>query len=166
MALPQAPCEPPAMLVYLLRHADAVMASAELSDESRFLSDRGRADARAIGAALVHLHIEPTAIVTSPLVRAVQTAELVAAAFPSPPRVSIDEQLAPGRSTLRLVAELPTRRGVLLVGHEPSISELAAVLTHRRDVSAFEKSQLLRIEEGEARWTMMPGDSELRPLRR
>lgn len=154
------------MLVHLLRHAEAVAESFQLSDESRYLSDRGREEARSIGAALVRLGIEPTAIVSSPLVRAVQTAELVAAAWTTPRTVTIEEALAPGRSMRRFVAGLSEHHGALLVGHEPSISGLAAALTNLREFAAFQKAQLLRIEEGEARWTLLPGDAEVRPLRR
>ena len=149
--------------IHLLRHAKAVDESAELSDESRYLTPRGREDARAIGRALAQLGIVPTAIVSSPLVRALQTAELVAGLCAPELAVTIDEALAPGRSLRRLLAGVAENEGAILVGHEPSISGLAAALTDRLHVATFKKAQLLRIEDAQPRWVLFPGDSVTRP---
>ena len=66
------------MRVTLIRHAEA--GDDAPRDESRALTVRGRADARRLGRALARRGVRFTLIVTSPLVRAVQTAEIVAAA--------------------------------------------------------------------------------------
>src|SRR5688572_20209987 len=68
------------MRVYLIRHAHAVDAGPKLPDEARWLSDRGRKVARRVGKALAKEGVELDAVLTSPLVRAVQTAEVLAAA--------------------------------------------------------------------------------------
>src|SRR5262249_9528193 len=67
-----------AMKVLLIRHTHAVDGDEALDDEARWLTAKGRTLARAVGARLRDDEIVPDAIVTSPLVRAVQTAELVA----------------------------------------------------------------------------------------
>ncbi len=153
------------MALHLLRHADAVPESSELADESRYLSARGREQAAVLGATLVRLGFVPTAVVSSPLVRAVQTAELLVRGCAPKLVVSIDEGLAPQRSLRRLLAGLGAYDGAILVGHEPSISALACALTQRSHFPAFKKAQLLCIEGGEPRWMLGPGDSEVRPYR-
>ena len=66
------------MLIYLVRHAEAVPEEDAGSDRDRWLSPRGREAARILGRLLREQQIDPAAIVCSPLPRAVQTAELIA----------------------------------------------------------------------------------------
>ena len=67
------------MQIYLVRHGDAVPEEDAGSDRDRWLSARGREAARILGRLLREQNLEPDAIVCSPLPRAVQTAELIAA---------------------------------------------------------------------------------------
>ncbi|MBM4360660.1 MAG: histidine phosphatase family protein [Deltaproteobacteria bacterium] len=159
------------MPVYLMRHAEAVPEAMSLADESRYLSDSGRAAALAMGEASGRLGIAIAAVVSSPLVRAVQTAELVALGLasvspsqgtPGSRSVRIHESLAPGRGTRRIFADLAELEGALLVGHEPSLSALAGQLTSEPRFAAFEKAQLVALEGGGATWTLLPGDREPR----
>src|SRR5436309_1582525 len=69
----------PQMHIYLVRHGDAVPEEDAGSDRDRWLSARGREAARVLGRLLREQNIEPDAILCSPLPRAVQTAELLAA---------------------------------------------------------------------------------------
>ena len=70
-------------------------------------------------------------IVSSPLVRAVETAEIVGEALGSKPPLDICDALKPGgppEALITFLAKRPNRRRVLVVGHEPDLSELAARL--------------------------------------
>jgi len=150
------------MLVYLVRHGDAVLEAAALSDESRYLSAEGRGEARGIGATLASMGVIPETILSSPLVRAVQTAELIAAACAPDRLVAVLEELAPSGSVRAAAARLAAYSNVLAVGHEPSISGLAAALTGRNDFPAFRKGQVVLIEQGAPRWLLLPGDAQPR----
>lgn len=119
------------MIVYFVRHGIAEDADAwHGSDAQRPLTDKGRAKMDAIGKRLAELGIEPDAIVTSPLVRARQTAEIVAKALGAAGCVKDDERLADGFDVRRLGAILNERADagcLMLVGHEPDMS---AVVGH------------------------------------
>ncbi len=92
------------MRVTLIRHAEA--GDDAPRDESRALTSRGRADARRLGRALARRGVRFTAIVTSPLVRAVQTAEIVAAATEYRGRMTATDLLQPEARGGRVVAFL------------------------------------------------------------
>jgi phosphohistidine phosphatase SixA len=112
--------------VYLVRHAEAAQGD---PDELRPLTAAGRDAARALGERLAAG--EPTAIVSSPLLRARETADLIARACKLD--ASTDELLAPGASeeTLR---EAAAGHGdtVVAVGHQPDCSEIVFALTGRK----------------------------------
>ena len=120
------------MRVTLIRHAEA--GDDAPRDESRALTSRGRADARRLGRALARRGVRFTAIVTSPLVRAVQTAEIVAAATDYRGRMIATDLLQPeaprGRRG-RFLATLADETSVALVAHEPILSAVAAALTRK-----------------------------------
>src|SRR5687768_12116705 len=97
----------------------------------RHLTAAGRAHAASLGDRLRWHDCAPTHIWTSPLVRAVQTAELVATGLASPVTVEVVPGLAPGQSARTVVAAvggLTSDACVLLVGHEPGISGIGALL--------------------------------------
>ena len=147
--------------IVLIRHADAVGEGPGLPDEHRFLSAEGRAAARALGALLAEAGIAVGAAVTSPLVRAVQTAELVTGAIGWGGPVEATVRLAPG-CAVRSAAEwlggrAATLSGALLAfGHEPSISSLAELLGDEHRVSAFGKAEACLVEDGTLRWRLAP----------
>jgi phosphohistidine phosphatase len=113
------------MRLFLVRHAEAAPGE---PDALRELTPAGQDQARALGMELAANGIRPAVILTSPLVRAQQTAEAVGFAVGVP--VEIDERLGPGASveSLREAAE---GRGetVLAVGHQPDLPRIAAQLT-------------------------------------
>jgi phosphohistidine phosphatase len=84
--------------VFLVRHAHAVDEDARLSDADRFLSVRGRETARRVAERLKEAGVTFDALLTSPLVRAVQTAELLAAVLAPGELVAAWPALAPGGS--------------------------------------------------------------------
>ena len=119
------------MYLTLIRHGDAEPDSA-LGDVGRVLSSRGRAQARATGEALASRGVAPTVVWCSPLVRAVQTAELITAAFERDDLlVRTRADLYPHSETSSLLAALaclPDEADVLAVGHQPYMGETATAL--------------------------------------
>ena len=142
------------MDVYLIRHAEAIDETLELRDPMRHLTTHGRVQATSLGDRLRWLDCTPTAIWTSPLVRAVQTAELVATALESKLIVEVKPGLAPGepsRAILAAVKALPADAVVLLVGHAPGISAIGTLLLGA-ELAALGKAEAARIAEGELRY--------------
>ena len=119
--------------LYIMRHGIAVMRgpSTLMDDAKRPLTPEGRQKMREVAAGLVNAGMDVDWIVSSPLVRAVQTAEVVGEALRSSPPLDPCEALRPGGAPEALIAFLgkrSTRRRVLVVGHEPDLSQLAARL--------------------------------------
>ena len=147
---------PPAVKIYLIRHADAVDEGPDLPDPHRHLSARGREEARRIGERLASRGVAFDAVLTSPLTRAVQTAELVTAALGFLGPVESLLALEPGASPRAAAAEVPARgEAVAVIGHEPGISALATVLL-RAPCPAFRKAQVTLVEDGHLAWTITP----------
>jgi len=141
--------------VFLIRHADAIDETLELRDPMRHLSADGRAQAAALGDRLRWYDCAPTHFWTSPLVRAVQTAELVATGLSCKIALEVLPALAPGESERAVVAAvqaLPEDACVVLIGHEPGVSAIAAVLSGLPDFPALAKAEAVRITNGELRW--------------
>jgi len=122
----------------LLRHGIAEERCPERVDGERALTAVGRSRTRAVAERLVQLGLGCDQLVTSPLVRARQTAEIALAAgllVEGSPSVRVDAALVPGGDPLPLVAEFQraapahTRlQRLALVGHEPDLGALAAQL--------------------------------------
>ena len=119
--------------LYLLRHAKSSWSFDELSDQERPLNDRGRDDAPLMGQALAKRHIHPDIIVSSPAVRAMSTALLVAREMQFPhEKIKVEPGIygAEVDDLLGIIKGLPDAAGsVLLVGHNPTITEVANVLS-------------------------------------
>jgi phosphohistidine phosphatase len=153
--------------LFLIRHAPAEERGADWPDDAkRPLTPRGIARARKLGRALVRLGVEFDVVLTSPLVRARQTAEAIASAYDLRPPIAVAEGLAPGASFEALAADLErqTRRSrIALVGHEPGIGELASNLAGLRRPLPFKKAAVCRIDAdtfahgaGTLRWFLTP----------
>ena len=108
---------------------------------------------RKVAEELVKRQEAPKLIFTSPLVRALQTAEIVAALSPPDQPVSVRREIAPGGDMGELLREqlAAGARRVMLVGHEPDVSTLVASLVVGWS-SGFEKAMVvgLRMRAGEA----------------
>ena len=113
------------MLVFLVRHAHSDPGE---PDELRPLSARGREEARALGERLSAHATPPQVVVSSPLLRARQTAEAIVLATRATLRV--DDRLAPGAAVEDLRTAARELRGpVAAVCHQPDCSEIALALT-------------------------------------
>jgi phosphohistidine phosphatase len=111
--------------VFLVRHAEAAPGE---PDELRTLTAAGRAAARALGERLAGE--QPTAVVSSPLLRARETADLIARACNL--EATVDDGLAPG-ATAETLRQTAHGKGatVVAVGHQPDCSEIVFELTER-----------------------------------
>src|SRR5687767_4179464 len=129
--------------LYLIRHGVAAERGENYPDDTkRPLTSEGAHKLRREAKALVALDITLDVILTSPLVRTRQTAELVAAAFRNPPPIVIMASLAPGAAHSTIIEELSKqhrRHRIALVGHEPGIGELAGRLIASRRQLDFKK---------------------------
>lgn len=116
-----------ARTLVLIRHARAAAAP---TDIERPLSDVGAAQARALAAALATRVGRADLLIVSPAARARQTSQpIIARLSPGRTRVEEDVYFGGGRAVLDLVREAgPGARTVVVVGHEPTTSELAAYL--------------------------------------
>lgn len=110
------------MRLFLVRHAEAAPGD---PDDLRPLTDAGRAAARALAARLAPEH--PDAVVSSPLLRARQTAEAIARA--ARVDVAVDERLAPGATADDLRESVQGHDTIVAVGHQPDCSEIVLALT-------------------------------------
>lgn len=137
-----------AMLLTLVRHGDAGAPTNELGDSGRCLSAHGRSQAHATGLALAQREVSPTAVWTSPLVRAVQTAELIVASLefggPVEARADLYPDSAP-RSLFMALAELGDDADVLVVGHMPYMAGAASEVLDMH-VGGFSTAAAFRIE--------------------
>ena len=143
-------------MLWLLRHAEA---EDGLPDDDRPLTDRGAMQADAAGRALAALDVHLDACLTSPKLRAVQTAER--ACQPLGVAVTIEPALAGEPFDVR---ELTAGLGdVLLVGHDPSFSLLLHDLTGAQ--SRMKKGGLAGISKGELVTLLRPSELSRSPSR-
>lgn len=138
--------------LYLIRHGEAVDGSRDLPDGSRWLTVRGREETV---TAAKHLRKHPPGtLVTSPLVRAVQTAELIATHAPTEGEVTVLGALATGdlAGIERYIEAWKGDGPLALVGHEPTLSQVAVALFKPDRWPGMEKSAVLALHRKEGRW--------------
>jgi phosphohistidine phosphatase len=115
--------------LFLVRHAKSSWARPDLADFDRPLNARGERDAPEMGRRLARAGVRPARMITSPAVRARMTAEAIAKALGYPVgRIVAEERLygADVPTWLEVIGSLPgTEAAVMLVGHNPGITELA-----------------------------------------
>ncbi len=122
------------MNLYILRHGIAVeMGTPGVGkDSERELTPEGKRKVRGIAAAMKALDLSFDLILTSPYVRAEQTATIVAEALEVKDRLELSDTLTPGGNMRDLIGEInrlrPTPEEALVVGHEPYLSELISLL--------------------------------------
>jgi phosphohistidine phosphatase len=115
--------------LFLVRHAKSSRDDATLSDKERPLNDRGRHDAPRMGERLAKHGVKPDLILSSPAVRALTTAEIIAKKLDYKAKnIVVDERLyaAAAEDVLEVIRELGEKpKRVMLFGHNPEFAELA-----------------------------------------
>jgi len=125
------------MELYLIRHADAATLGegGVTVDEDRPLNDTGRQQLPLLAQGLKRLGVTLDLLMTSPLVRARQTAEGMLASWGSPaPELQVVEELAPRGRRRKLAKRLQGQglKRIALVGHQPDLGEFAGWLIGSR----------------------------------
>jgi phosphohistidine phosphatase len=138
------------VLLYIVRHAIAEPRGSAWPDDSlRPLTDEGISRMRRIVAGLASLDVELDVVLTSPLKRARQTADLMAEGLASNPPVVEISALAPGTAANDVIAAISARRKhtrLAVVGHEPGLGKLAATLLGIRRALPFKKGGVCCLE--------------------
>jgi phosphohistidine phosphatase len=141
--------------VFLVRHAEAIPETVTVRDPHRNLSVVGRTQARALGDRMRWHDCAPTHVWTSPLVRAVQTAELVAQGMHCELPIDSVPALAPDgapRDVVVAIKALPENASVVIVGHEPALSAIGALIVGDPAFASLAKAEAVRIYDGQVRW--------------
>ena len=159
------------MRLFFLRHGIAEDRSSSGRDFDRALTAEGRAELEQVARGLRRLKVMPDPILSSPLVRARQTAEVVAPVLGG--TLEIVEELSAGAAFhdfQRLVQRYMTAQSLMLVGHEPDFSQAAAALVGAESGAlVLKKAGLIRIDldgrpeigRGRLRWLLTPGQLAL-----
>ena len=141
------------MKLYFLRHGIAADREEwQGSDSDRPLTGEGCERMEREAKAIAALHIDPDAIITSPLERAKQTAQILAKGLKLEDRLLQDERLSPGFNVDRLRSILRERAdddSIVLVGHEPDFSETVGALIGDAQL-AVKKGGLALVEVADA----------------
>jgi phosphohistidine phosphatase len=141
------------LTLYILRHAEAEPQAR--SDAQRALTPKGREQAKKVGRFCREQEICPGLILTSPLVRAEQTAELVWKELGEETKFEVAAFLSAGmrpETALSQVGRLSDLGCLMLVGHEPDLSELiAAVIGTDADHIRLRKGGLAKLTLPEAK---------------
>jgi phosphohistidine phosphatase len=120
------------MQLYIMRHAIAALREKWIGpDEDRPLTRAGRARMRLASRGLRAIGVRFDIIISSPLIRALQTAEIVAREFNYKSPIEICPALAPGLKPellFQFLAAFPDASSLLMVGHEPDLGNLALTL--------------------------------------
>lgn len=160
------------MNLYIIRHAIAVDEGTPEyeQDRDRPLTDKGRKKMRQIAKGLRTLGVEFDLILSSPYVRARETAEILEDVFKMKKKIAFSENLTPMAEPDLLIAEINENYSVdslALVGHEPHLGSLVGLLTAENaklDVT-IKKGGVIRLSADDLRherraaleWLLTPG---------
>jgi phosphohistidine phosphatase len=163
--------------LYLVRHAIAAERGPNYPDDrERPLTTEGIARFKQVVDGLKDFDITLDLVLTSPLVRARHTAELLVAGIGGKPRLDTLDALAPGgrmTQVLEAITKSAKRSShIALVGHQPDLGELASRLLRARGTIEFKKGAVACLEldgampngPGTLRWLLPP--RALRKIRR
>jgi phosphohistidine phosphatase len=166
-----------AMNLYVLRHGIAVEPGTPgfERDSDRPLTPEGKRRLRQIAAAMKKMDLRFDLILSSPFLRAKQTAEIIAESLKLKKQPGFSDALTPDGNPKALIRQLnelkPVPENVLLVGHEPYLSCLISLLTTGRVdlMMDFKKGGLCKLEIEKLShawcailvWLLMPGQMKL-----
>ena len=153
------------MKIYIMRHGPAEDQAATGRDYDRKLTTSGRARTELAAHELGRWE-RPKRVVTSPLVRTVETAEVVIRALGLAFDLETRDELAPGGDALRLFGELATQgaKRVIVIGHEPDVSSLTALLLPSW-ARSFDKAMIVGLKIDRASLTERTKDTPPAKLR-
>jgi phosphohistidine phosphatase len=126
----------------LLRHAKSDWSTPGQRDQDRSLNPRGREAAPKMGAYMVRHALIPDLIIASPATRVVETLDLVLSAFEQKPKVRSEAPVYGGgpNTLLEMIKQTPRAvHSLLMVGHNPGLAELAALLIASGEVEARQR---------------------------
>jgi len=165
------------MNLFFLRHGPAVECDEfdYANDAARPLTPKGKKQLRSIAAALRAMELHFNVILSSPLVRARQTAEIIAAELKLTKRLALTDELKPGGDAKKLAQKINGLKSgpenVLLVGHEPDFSEWISLLVTGNGSAGFalKKGGLAKLEVEKLRagkcatlaWLLTPAQMKL-----
>lgn len=145
------------MLILLIRHGLTVEDHPALPDAQRHLSAKGRRVARAVAQVLRESARDPDAILVSPHVGSIQTAELFADPLDFVGEVEVLPALRSGVPPHIAAKELALRGPlVVVVAHEPTLSALGAFLTARPAFPPLRPAQVSALQDGRPQWFIHP----------
>ena len=144
------------MDIYILRHGIAVEHGSPgvAKDSDRELTPKGERRLGQVADAMEVMELSFDLILSSPFVRARQTAEIIAEAMGAKKKLELSSDLVPDGSMKKLIESLnkldPTPKSVLLVGHEPYLSGLISLLVFGEEISAvtMKKGGLCKLTAG------------------
>jgi phosphohistidine phosphatase len=137
------------MRIYLVRHSEAVDRVPPMSDATRYLSARGRVLFREMARRFRDAGGLPTRMFTSPLIRAVQTAEILSETLRYDGDVVVDPRLSPGFDLAKLNSVLddcPSEREIAFVGHEPDLGDILTRLLSLSQGYAMRKGAIAALD--------------------
>jgi phosphohistidine phosphatase len=156
------------MDIYFLRHASAGQTKAPTpqEDEKRPLDARGIEQSKQMGKLLAALGVRPDAFLSSPLTRAVQTAELAAEYLKGQTSITLDNALRPEASYEQfqdLLQHYARQKAIIVTGHNPSQSEFLSYLISggtAKNAVELKKGAVAKVEyqQGKAtlQWCVTP----------
>jgi phosphohistidine phosphatase len=142
------------MNLIFVRHAAAIERSAEISEEQRYLTSQGRVFFRKTAQTMLKNGIEPSLIISSPLIRAVQTADILAETLTYIGQLVIVDALSPGfalPSLRELCDTFHSANELVLVGHEPDLSSMVGSLLNLPSGFDFKKGAAVKVKIDPAR---------------
>ncbi|MEO8664730.1 MAG: histidine phosphatase family protein [Ignavibacteria bacterium] len=139
------------MKLFLIRHAEAIEheTDAVKDDEHRYITAFGRTITRKIAKTLREELKDLEIIFSSPLIRAVQTAEIISTRIKFKSDILLVDELTNESTTaslLQLLSKNSDMKSVALVGHEPKMGILLTSLSGKRDINDFRKSSVCLID--------------------
>ena len=140
------------MKLYVVRHGPAEDTASSGKDFDRALTPSGRDRVRDVAKALGRAGEEPRVILSSPLVRALQTAEVIAAEL-GVAQVETTRDLAPGGDAVALLRSLVVqkRKRAMVVGHQPDLTVLVESVTGDRFPYDMTKSMVVGLREADGK---------------
>ncbi len=154
------------MVLFIFRHGIAEDSHPE-GDSQRRLTKVGKSKVEKVAEKIKH-KLTPDVILTSPYVRAMETARIAAKVLKRENVVEASDGLYPGSSVEETIAELSARNedSVMVVGHNPQLENLVSALTGRTaaavelkkaSVACIELGSVPRKGEGVLNWLVTPG---------